>query len=426
MSSAGHVSSWYAASAHEAPELPPLCGSARADVCVVGGGYTGLSTALHLAERGADVVLLEAERIGWGASGRNGGHVGTGQRRAQSELEQRLGTGHARVLWDLGLEAVALVRALIERHRIDCETGSGILHTAWKASDDEALRREAAHLQQRYGYTACRHVERAETARLCGSEVFRGGLLDAGSLHLHPLNYALGLAAAARGAGARLYEHSRVTGYRRGRGVHVRTAQGSVQADRLVLACNGYLGHLEPRIAGLIMPINNFMIATEPLDEATADAIDPQRLAIQDSRFVIDYWRLSADRRLLFGGGENYRSGFPPDIASLVRRRMLGIYPALADRRIDHAWGGTLAITLGRLPAFGRLAPEILYALGYSGHGVPTATLAGKLLAGAITAEAAGFDAFAKIPQRRFPGGTLLRYPGMVLGLLYYALRDRL
>jgi len=426
MGVAGHVASYYAASANAAPALAPLHGETRAEVCVIGGGYTGLSTALHLAGRGSDVVLLEAERIGWGASGRNGGQASTGQRRPQRELERRLGEGHARLLWELGLEAVALVRELVERHRIDCDLKPGILYAGWKQRDDDYLREEAAHLGERYGYTQCRHVPAEEMRTLSGSTAFRGGLLDEGALHLHPLNYALGLAEAARRAGARMHEQSRVTGYEEGPRIRVRTAQGSVLADQLVLACNGYLGKLEPRIAGRIMPINNFMLATEPLDAATARSINPRDLAMQDSRFVINYWKLSADRRLLFGGGENYSARFPADIRSFVRPHMLAIYPALAGTRIDYGWGGTLAITLRRMPAFGKLGRNIHYALGYSGHGIPTATLAGKLLAAAITGHGEGFDVMARMPTPAFPGGTLLRYPGMVLGLLYYALRDRL
>jgi len=426
MGMAGHVSSYYAATANFELELPPLHGETRADVCIVGGGYTGLSAALHLRERGYDVVLLEAERLAWGASGRNGGHVGSGQRRPQAELEQRLGESHARLLWELGLESVELVRELIERHGIDCDLKEGILHAAWKERDAAWCREETEHLRRKYGYTRCRYLARDETVSLSGSAVFQGGLLDEGSLHLHPLNYALGLARAAHSAGARLYEGSRVLRYAGERCFRVRTAQGTVICEHLILACNGYLGKLEPRVAGRIMPINNFMLATEPLDEDTAARINPQDLAIQDSRFVINYWKLSADRRLLFGGGENYSTRFPADIRSFVRRHMLEIYPQLADRRIDYGWGGTLAITLRRMPAIGALQPNLYHALGYSGHGVPTATMAGKLLAEAVAGTAERFDVMAKIPTPKFPGGTLLRYPGLVAGMLYYALRDRL
>jgi gamma-glutamylputrescine oxidase len=426
MGIAGHVPSYYAASANPAPALPPLHGETRADVCIIGGGYTGLSAALHLAQRGYDVVLLEAERLGWGASGRNGGQAGVGQRRPQQELEQKLGDGHARLLWDLGLEAVQLVRDLVQRHGIDCDLKPGILHAGWKPRDDAALRAEVEHLEKKYAYSGCRHVGREEVRELSGSDAFAGGLLDENSLHLHPLNYALGLADAARAAGARLHEYSRVCDYSGSGPVRVRTTQGMVLAKTLVLACNGYIGRLEPRVAGRIMPINNFMLATEPLDEDTARSINPRDIGIQDSRFVINYWRLSADRRLLFGGGENYSSRFPADIRSFVRRHMLEIYPQLSGHRIDYGWGGTLAITLTRMPCFGKLEPEVYHALGYSGHGIPTATLAGKLLAEAVAGSSERFDVMARVPTPVFPGGTLLRYPGLVLGMLYYALRDRL
>ncbi len=426
MSISGHVPSYYAASANRDQDLPPLHGTVRTDVCIIGGGYTGLSAALHLRERGFDVVVLEAERVGWGASGRSGGQVGTGQRRPQDELEQRLGKSHARLLWDLGLEAVQLVRALIDRHAIECDLREGILHAGWKPRDDDYLRSDVEHLQSAYGYTQCRHVGRDEVRHLSGSEVFAGGMLDEGSVHLHPLNYTLGLAQAAIDAGARIHERSRVTGYERGEPMRVHTTQGDVRADRVILACNGYLERLEPRIAGRIMPINNFMLATAPLDEDTARQINPRKLGIQDSRFVINYWKLSADNRLLFGGGENYRRGFPADIRSFVRKHMLEIYPQLAGTRIDYGWGGTLAITLKRMPAIGRLEPNLYHALGYSGHGIPTATLAGKLLAEAIAGHTERFDLMAKIPVAKFPGGTLLRYPGMVAGMLYYSARDRM
>jgi gamma-glutamylputrescine oxidase len=426
MGIAGHVSSYYAATANQDFQLPPLHGATRADVCVIGGGYTGLSAALHLRERGYEVVLLEAERIGWGASGRNGGQVGPGQRRPQSELESRLGFGHARLLWDLGLEAVQLVRDLVTRHGMDCELAEGIMHLGWKQRDIDYYRSELEHMRTGYGYEQLRFVEREEARALSGSGVFRGGLLDAGSLTLHPLNYALGLARAAQTAGVLMHEYSRVLGYGGTGRVRVRTAQGEVDAAHVIIACNGYLERLEPRIAGRIMPINNFMLATEPLDQETAARINPRNLGLQDSRFVINYWRLSGDRRLLFGGGENYSSRFPTDIRSFVRRHMLEIYPELAGKRIDYGWGGTLAITLNRMPAFGRLPHNVFYALGYSGHGIPTATLAGKLLAEAVAGTAERFDVMAKIPTPQFPGGTLLRYPGLVAGMLYYAMRDRM
>ncbi len=425
--SADYPNSYYHATRNRELDLPLLDGSRRADVCIVGGGYTGLSSALHLAERGYDVVLLEARKPGWGASGRNGGQLCSGQRRDQLELATMVGADDARRFWELGEAAKQSARELIAAHAIDCDLKPGIAHPNHKPGYDRDSRDYVDFLHREYGYEDIEFLEREAMAELVGSGSYYGGTLDMGAGHLHPLNYALGLAAAAQKAGASLYRHSPVTGYREGRPARVQTDRGEIEADYLVLACNGYLGKLEPRVAGKIMPINNFIIATEPLSAAELEVINPRDVAIADSRFVVNYYRLSADRRLLFGGGENYRSNFPSDIAGFVRKPMLGVYPQLAHKRIDYAWGGTLAVTLNRMPHFGRLGKyDTYYAQGYSGQGVALATLAGKLIAEALAGEAERFDLFGKIPTRSFPGGDLLRWPGMVLGMMYYALRDRL
>ncbi|MEQ8515114.1 MAG: FAD-binding oxidoreductase [Chromatocurvus sp.] len=421
-----HVDSWYAASANRQLHFPALAGSARADVCIVGGGYTGLSSAIHLRKRGYSVILLEANRIGWGASGRNGGHVGTGQRAGQEELERVVGLEQARALWDLGLEGVQTVCDLIDEFAIDCELKTGNLHVASCASDARELAAEVEHLHSTYDYAAISYVDESALAERTSGQGFHGAVLDSGARHLHPLNFALGLAAAAQQLGATLHEDSRVTGYSEGEKIEIQTGAGSVQADFLLLGCNGYLDRLEPRTAGRIMPINNYMLATEPLPEATARRLIRDDTSMSDSRFVINYWKLSADNRLLFGGGESYSRRFPADIRSFVRPHMLKIYPELADTRIDYGWGGTLAITMNRMPDFGRLSHRVYYAHGYSGHGVPIATLAGKLLAEAIAGQAERFDVMATVPSPRFPGGTLLRWPGLVAGMLFFSLRDRL
>ncbi len=420
-----HVDAYYAATANRALEFPALRGSEEADVCVIGGGFTGLSSALHLAERGYRVVLLEAERIGWGASGRNGGQCTVGQRQGQEELEARFGAGEARRLWDLGVEAVDTVKSLIQRHSIDCDLKRGNLQAALKRSDAEHYRAHADHMSGRYGLD-CRFVEGEELARLSGTGVFRGGVVEYASAHLHPLNYALGLAAAAQSLGVRLFEGSRVTGYDRAKPTRVTTAAGEVRAPFVVLGCNGYLGRLEPRVAGRIMPINNFVVATEPLSAERRQRLNPEDLCMYDAKFVVNYWKLSGDGRMLFGGGENYTRRFPRDIRRFVRKYLLRVYPDLEDARLDYGWGGTLAVTMNRLPCFGRLDPDVYYAMGFSGHGVQMATLAGKLIAEAVAGQAERFDVMARIPSPPFPGGTLLRWPGLVLGMLYHALLDRL
>ena len=282
------------------------------------------------------------------------------------------------------------------------------------------------HLQRVYDYQQISYVEKSELSQMTSGTGFHAGLLDAGSRHLHPLNYALGLAAAADGLGARIHEGSRVLSYSEGDKVRIRTDRGEVQAQYLVLACNGYLEKLEPRAAGRIMPINNYMLATEPLQEDLARRLIRDDTSMTDSLFVVNYWKLSADNRLLFGGGETYSRRFPADIKNFVRKCMLRIYPELTDTRIDYGWGGTLAITMNRMPDFGRLSPRVMYAHGYSGHGVPIATLAGKLLAEVISGTAERFDVMAGVPSPQFPGGTLLRWPGLVAGMLFFSLRDKL
>lgn len=421
-----HAPSWYAATANPAPDDPPLTGHARADICVIGGGYTGLSAALHLAERGFDVVLLDAHRPGWGASGRNGGQVGTGMRLSQPELEPLVGPEDARHLWELAEEAKALIRDRVARHGIDCDFLPGALYTDHKARFADASRREVDLLRTRYGYDAVSFVGREELRAMLGTDAYHCGTLDRGAGHLHPLNFALGLAAAAREAGARLHGLSRVTGIEPGDPATIRTAEGSVTARHVILACNGYLGGLEPRVASKVMPINNYIIATEPLGEARARALIRDNVAVADSKFVVNYYRLSRDWRLLFGGTESYSYRFPTDIAAAVRRPMEAIYPQMKGIGIDYAWGGTLAITMNRLPHFARLGPNMLSLSGYSGHGVALATLAGQLAAEAVAGQAERFDTFARLPAQPFPGGTPFRSALLKLAMTWYSLRDRL
>lgn len=406
--------------------MPSLCGDAETDVCIIGGGYTGLSTAIHLRKLGFKVVLLEANRIGWGASGRNGGHVGTGQRADQAALEKWVGLDAAKGLWQLGLDAVRKVESLVNEFDIQCEFGEGNLHLASKSSHADDLESEVAHLKNTYNYNGASYLSSDQVAELTSAQGSYGGMLDSGARHLHPLKYALGLKHAAMQLGAELYENTPALTYQEGGKTVIKTPEGQVRARVLVLACNGYLGNLEPRIAGNMMPINNFMIATEPLSEELKTRINRDQLSMSDSLFVINYWKLSEDGRMIFGGGENYTSRFPSDIKSFVRPYMLKLYPELKHCTIDYGWGGTLGITMNRMPDFGRLSSSIFYAQGFSGHGVPTATLAGELLALAINGQSEKFDLMASVPTHRFPGGTLLRWPGLVAGMLFYSLLDKL
>ncbi|KIN61637.1 Gamma-glutamylputrescine oxidoreductase [Sulfitobacter noctilucae] len=420
-----YPASYYAATATPLERFAPLKGAVKADVCIVGGGYTGLSAALHLAQAGRDVVLLEAQRVGFGASGRNGGQLGTGQRVEQDALERMAGDAQARLLWDMGLDAVALVKDLIATHDIDCDLKPGVAWTASSDKDVGHLHRYADHLRQAYGYEEIETLDHAGLQQVCPSPDYRGGILDVGSAHLHPLNLALGLARAAKDAGVRIYERSAVHRIDERISAKVATDAGHVIAEHVILGCNGYLGSLNRKVAARVMPINNFIAATEPLGERMNDVL-PRDVAVADSRFVVNYFRRSPDGRLLFGGGESYGYRFPADIAAKVRKPMSVVFPQLKDVKIDYAWGGTLAITMKRLPYLARVAPNILSASGYSGHGVGTATHAGKLMALAVQGDSDGFDAMSVIPTQPFPGGAALRNPVLALAMSWYALRDRL
>lgn len=421
-----YPASYYAATATPLDPFPPAQGALRCDVCVVGGGYTGLSAALHLAQAGYDVILLEAQRVGFGASGRNGGQVGTGQRVEMDALAKIVGRDPARAMWDMSLESVALVRDLITDHGMDITWNSGIIEASHRAKHVDDYHAYAAYLAAEYGYDQAIPLNRDAMRAHVGSEAYHGGYLDMGGAHIHPLRFAIGLAGAAQKAGVRIFEQSRVTQLIEGTTCHITTEQAAIKASHVVLGCNGYLGGLQGEVAGRVMPINNFIAATEPLDDDTAQGLIRDNHAVADSKFVINYFRLSDDNRMLFGGGESYGYRFPSDIAGLVRKPMLEIFPQLKDVKIDYAWGGTLAITMNRMPHFARLGGNVISASGYSGHGVAMATLGGKIAAEAIAGQAERFDIMANIPTPRFPGGARLRWPLLVAAMMWYGLRDRL
>ena len=421
-----YIDSYYTATAMGIDEPQLAVSDYNCDVCVIGGGFTGVSTALHLAEAGYDVILLEASRIGWGASGRNGGQLHSGQRKGQEELEKLFGLNRAHELWQLAEESKSMVKSRIAKHNIDCDYKEGLLHAAYKKADVEDFEEEVSNLHNEYGYDQVRFIAKQEMSEMLGTDIYHAGVLDSAAGHLHPLNYVLGLARAARQAGVRIFEHSPVIEINKSDPAVIKTAQAGVKAKFVVFACNGYLGKLNKSMAARIMPINNFIIATEPLGEEKAAALIRDDVAVADTKFVVDYYRLSADKRLLFGGGENYSSKFPKDIAAFVKPVMLRVYPQLKDVNIDYAWGGTLAVTVNRLPSFGRINSNTFYAQGFSGQGVALTTLTGKLIAEAVSGESERFDLMASLPSPKFPGGTMLRYPGLVAGMLYYSLKDKL
>jgi gamma-glutamylputrescine oxidase len=416
--------SWYAATADCSKKRAALSDDKRCDVCVVGAGFTGLSAAISLAEAGLSVVVLDAHRVGWGASGRNGGQLGSGQRLEQDELEQRYGHEQAHAMWTLAERAKSTVKDLIRRHRIECELTPGIIHTDHKARYTRDTEAYVEKLQRDYQYQQIEFAGVAKTADLLGTDQYYSASIDAGAAHLHPLKYAIGLAAAAEAAGAAIYEETQVSSITHGEPVKVQTAEGVVTADSLILACNGYLGDLNAEVAARVMPINNYILATEPLPADTE--IIRNNMAVADSRFVVNYFRKSPDNRLLFGGRESYGYRFPADIKRFVRQAMIKVYPQLQHIGIDYGWGGTLAITMNRLPHIKSLAANVYTASGYSGHGVGMATLSGKLIAEVIQGESEGFNILGHIDHQRFPGGVAMRSPLLKLAMLYYTLRDRI
>ena len=424
-----HAPSYYVASRNRTLEFPTLEGSQRADVCIVGGGFTGLNTALELAERGLSVILLEARRIGWGASGRNGGQLIRGLGHDLQRFAPQLGAEGVRELKRMGLEAVQLVRRRIERHAIDCDLTWGYCDLANTPAHLDGFAAEREELLA-LGYPhELRLLSAAELPQVIDSNRFVGGMIDRGSGHLHPLNLALGEAAAAAQLGVRLFEQSPVTRLEYGARVRVQTPSGQVEADSLVLAGNAYLGDLEPALGGKVLPAGSYIIATEPLGEARARQLIPQNMALCDQRVALDYFRLSADQRLLFGGACHYSGRDPQDIAAYMRPKMLKVFPQLADVRIDFQWGGMIGIGANRLPQIGRLPGQanVYYAQAYSGHGLNATHLAGQLLAEAIAGQqGGGFDLFARVPHLTFPGGRHLRSPLLALGMLWYRLKELL
>ena len=415
--------SYYAATAAPAPDHPPLTGEVDADLVVVGGGCTGLSAALHAAEQGLSVTLLEGGRIGWGASGRNGGQMIPGLRKGAAELVRKLGPKAAKALFDLAIEARDLVVERIARHRIDCDLRlTGHLLGVVKPRELAATAEEVRCLHDVMDYPHVALLDAEQTRTRVASD-YAGGLFDRRGGHLHPLNYTLGLARAAVAAGVTVHEHSVATGIEAGPGVKVVTAGGAVRGRHAILAGDALLHGFAPRVSGRIMPVASYVVATEPLRDPAA--LIPGDVAVSDSRFVVNYYRRTADGRLLFGGGERYTPDPPRDIPAFVRPYLERVFPQLAGVPISHDWGGLVSVTTTRLPHLGRDGP-VLFAHGYSGMGVLFSTLAGKLLIEAVRGQGERFDRFAALEPPAFPGGVGLRGPLHVLGMLWYAFRDRL
>jgi gamma-glutamylputrescine oxidase len=420
--------SYYAASVATVPQpiRAPLKGSVTADVVVLGGGIAGCSTALHLAQRGYRVVVLEARFVGYGASGRSGGQTIFGLAASQQSIASQVGKENARRLFDMSVEALDLTQSLIREHRIDCDYHPNHIHAAIKPRHVDELEQWARELRDEYGYDSPRMLDRTALAEHLNSERYLAGLLDPRSGHLHPLKFTQGIARAAEAAGAVIHENSEVLRYEDGPQVRVHTESGTVPASHLVLCGNAYIGRVAPRLARRILGVGTYIIATEPLGEERVRSLLPSNAAVADINWILDYFRRSEDHRMLFGGRVSYSSVQPLHLAEGMRKRMVKVFPSLADAKVAYAWGGYLDITMSRAPDFGRLAPNVFYLQGFSGHGVTLTGLAGKLVAEAVAGTAERFDVFTRIPHRDFPGGPVFRRPSLVLAMLYYRLRDLL
>ena len=422
--------SYYMSSAVSSASLPAgtqraaLRGAIEADVVVLGGGIAGCSAALHLAKRGYRVVLLEAHFVGYGASGRSGGQLIFGLAPSQKTLTAEVGRDAARRLFDLSIAALDLTRSLISEYDIDCDYHANHVHVATKPRHLNELRDWARELHEECDYPSARLLDRHELQAHVRSERYLGGLIDPRSGHLHPLKFTQGVARAAESAGAKIFENTQVLRYDAGPEVLVHTSQGTVRCAHLVLCGNAYLGSVAPSLARRILGVGTYIIATEPLGEERVRELLPSNAAIADINWILDYFRRSADHRLLFGGRVSYSAVQPPRLAASMHKRMQRIFPTLAGVKVAYAWGGFLDITMSRAPDFGRLAPNVFYMQGFSGHGMSLTSLAGQVVAEAIAGTAERFDVFARIPHRDFPGGPLFRRPSLMLAMLYYRLRD--
>lgn len=423
--SAAFPPSWYAASLPEPPPLPPLQGQVQADVAVLGAGYTGLTAALELAARGYRVVVLEAQRIGWGASGRNGGQALVGYGCEVDTLEREIGRGDARLLFDWSRDAVQAMRGRIERHGIACHWVEGHASVAIRARHERDLQGHCEHLQRHYDYPMQWWDRSALAARL-DSPRYRAAMFDPLSAHLHPLAYARGLADAARAAGVVIHEHSAVVRVQRGAAPALHTAAGSVHARHLVVAGNALLQRLLPDLERRIMPVGTYVGASAPLGAERARALIANNMAVADTAWALDYFRLSHDHRLLFGGRASYSALPPPGLRGVMQRRMHQVFPQLADVPLDQVWGGFVDITRNRAPHWGRLDPNLYFAQGFSGHGVAAAGLAGEVIAAAIAGQSERLDVYQRLQHAPFPGGRLLRTPLLVAAMSWYRLRDAL
>lgn len=424
--SSEHTRSYYAATANWQTDYPRLQGEHRCDVAVVGAGFTGVSTALHLVERGFDVALIEANRVGWGASGRNGGQLidGIVEVEKLEEIGKKYGQAAADIVLQAGIDCREIVLQRIDKYSINCDLKFGFLDVALCQDDLDYFEAEVERKRAINYPHKMELVPKDKMHTVIGSDIYLGGMVHRGNGHLHPLNLCIGEARAAEEQGARIYEQSRVTRVVHGDAPRVETANGVMHAKKVVLAGNAYLGKSEPRLYGTVIPAGSYIIATEPLDADLAHELLPQDMAVCDQRIGLDYFRLSADKRMLFGGLCNYSGRHPKSIVGAIQPNMVKVFPQLKDAAIDFHWGGYIAISIKRIPQFGRIEGNTWYAQGYSGHGIAPTHIAGQILAEAISGDMRRFDVFEKIRHWKLPGGKWFANPALALGMLYYRLKE--
>ncbi|MCM2394784.1 FAD-binding oxidoreductase [Rhizobium sp. S95] len=421
----GHAPSWYAHSANDKRVRESLKGEHTADVCVIGAGFTGISAALQLAESGFKVIVVEGERIGFGASGRNGGQIVNGYSRDLEVITRRYGPDKAAKLGAMSLEGGNIIRERTAKYGIQCDLVDGGFFAAF--TDKQV--REMAHVKanwEKHGHTGLEMVSKADVGKYVKSDRYVGGMIDRFGGHIHPLNLVLGEAAAFEGLGGKVFEKSRVTGLDMGANPVVRTAEGSVRAKYVLVCGNAYLGTMLPKITDKMMPVSSQVMATEQLDPKLIEELLPANYCVEDANYVLDYYRRTADNRLLYGGGIGYGGQDPANLTGVIRPNMLKTFPQLANAKIEFAWSGNFALTLTRIPHIGKLADNVYFSHGDSGHGVTTTHLLGKILGEAVAGHAERFDVWASLPAFPFPGGKTFRVPLTVLGAWWYGLRDKL
>ena len=423
-----HTNSYYADSLTITKTYPQLKGELQADVCVVGAGFSGVSAALHLAEQGYQVALVEAKRVGWGASGRNGGQWAGYYSPDMGSVEKIVGKDDAQKLWLMNEESKEIIRQRVEKYKIDCDyKDTGLFMGAYNQTH-LAWMRDKIEESAGYNYHQLSMVEQSDVKSYVDCEHYVGGLYDKYAGHVHPLNLVAGQAKAAHDLGVKIFEDSEVTEIVYGANPVIKTEQGQLKARFLIVCGNGYLalGKAAPKISRKILPVTSYILATEPLPEAVYQKLLPKDTSVFDYRYLLDYYRLSGDKRLLFGGGTRYSGKDPKDIIGWRQPKMLQTFPQLKDVKIDYAWGGTMGFTYNRMPAIGKVSDNVFYAQGYSGHGVALTHLGGKLVAEAVAGTAERFDVFNRINHMPFPGGKLLRVPMLFMGAMYYTFKDAL